>query len=137
MPIDDVTSSENAYQRELNAADEEETMPETKIYGASDDLIELKGQISEEFNHYVSGDDEENAYLAFSDGTLLNVVYDKDGIWRISRLAVGSCAYEHTPGSVPDDTNDVAILRGELKWCVMAKAGDSNPAYAQKGTAPQ
>jgi len=38
-----------------------------KVYGASDDLIEIKGDIREEFSRY----DSEGDYLAFSDGTVL------------------------------------------------------------------
>lgn len=107
-------------------------MNETKIYGASDDLIELEGQIREEFNHYGSGDDSKAAILAFSDGTLLEVEYDDDGIWRIKRLAEGSCEYEHKAGSVEKDTPDYAILRGELRWAVKSERGQYNPCFARK-----
>ena len=55
-----------------------------RIYGASDDLIEVEGDISEEFPYY-----DEPALLAFSDGTILRVRYDDLGIWRITPLFKG------------------------------------------------
>lgn len=62
-----------------------------KIYGSSDDLIEVDGtSLNEEFNY--SGrdrDDDKGAYLAFSDGTLLSCTYDRDGIWRFNILSKG------------------------------------------------
>lgn len=107
-------------------------MTETAIYGASDDLIEIEGVISEEFNHY----DESPALLAFSDGTLLEIEYDDDGIWRIRPLATGSCKFEHRGGSAIYDRPDVAVLTGDLKWCVYAKRqGQINPAFVRKSSA--
>jgi len=60
-----------------------------KIYGASDDLIEVDGDIREEFYHSEDGVD----LLAFSDGTLLSVEYDNSGMWRINRLMDGTSRY--------------------------------------------
>ena len=90
----------------------------TKIYGASDDLIEIEGVITDEFNYY---NDDDEAYLAFSDGTLLSVEYDKDGIWRLKRLVAGSNGYEHKSGDVVEDTMDLVTLTGPLKWVVFGK----------------
>lgn len=47
-----------------------------KIYGASDDLLELEGDITDEINV----DCEESFCVAFSDGTLIRVHYDEDAI---------------------------------------------------------
>jgi hypothetical protein len=112
------------------AADEraaEAAKATTQIYGASDDLIELRGLIEEEFSHDPgwSKDDQQDAILAFSDGTLLSLSYD--GIWRITRLVAGSCGYSHTPGSETEDTNDVVVLTGDLKWCVKSEKGQYSP----------
>lgn len=101
---------------------------ETVIYGASDDLIELEGQIAEELNPNA----EEPALLAFSDGTLLEVVYDDDGIWRIKRIAEGACVYHHEDGSVDEDTPDKVTLTGELRWCVLGERGQYNPVLARR-----
>ncbi len=63
-------------------------MATLEIYGASDDLVEVDGDIVEEFNP--SGDDP--SYLGFSDGTILKIAYDNDGIWRIVPVAKGSAS---------------------------------------------
>lgn len=101
-------------------------MSETKIYGASDDLIELSGQIEEEFPAYTSEEDGSHI-LAFSDGTLLEVTYDDDGIWRIKRLVSGSCDFKHKPGSVENDVPDEATLIGDLRWVVKSERGQYSP----------
>jgi len=87
-----------------------------KIYGASDDLIEVEGDISEEFN---PGDDDASI-LALSDGTVLRVRYDGDGCWRVERMVTGSAAYTHESAEGPDTDrySDVATLEGDIRWCV-------------------
>ena len=52
------------------------------IYGASDDLIEVKGDLTEEFNPGGDGP----SFLAFTDGTILSVEYGKSGMWGIRRI---------------------------------------------------
>ena len=76
-----------------------------RIYGASDDLIEVEGDISEEFNHYASGDKDEPTYLGFSDGTILRVLFDRDSIWRFTPLIVGKARLVHTVCTI-DDPDD-------------------------------
>jgi hypothetical protein len=87
------------------------------IYGASDDLIEIEGDIREEFNHY-SNEDDDARMLGFSDGTLLRIVYDRDGIWRITKVVSGSAGFSKVDGVVEDDTNDIVTLHGDIKWVV-------------------
>ena len=72
-----------------------------KVWGTSDDLIEVEGDIVEEFGF--SGD--ESCALAFSDGTLLEIKYGKgkQGIWHIVPLVKGPL-YEKL--DVCDDEND-------------------------------
>lgn len=93
------------------------------IYGASDDLLEIEGDISEEFGCY----DIEEGVVAVSDGTLLSVRYD--GCWRINRLAVGSATYEHVPaGPMDSDSHsDRVTLAGDIAWVVFSKRGDYAP----------
>lgn len=96
------------------------------IRGASDDLIEIEGDIKEEFNHY---NDDEPAYLAVSDGTLLAVRYGGDGraFWRITPLFYGAAAYSKREATDEDkDYSDVVTLQGEIKWIAIAKG------YAKK-----
>lgn len=53
-----------------------------KIYGSSDDLIEIEGDIREEL--YVATD---RGFIALSDGTLLT--YDYDGDWHFNHEVAG------------------------------------------------
>jgi hypothetical protein len=66
------------------------------VYGASDDLVEIEGDIREEFNH----GDGEPSYLAVSDGTVLRITYD--GQWHISRITEGAAEYAHDPATAED-----------------------------------
>jgi hypothetical protein len=98
-------------------------MHKLKIYGASDDLIEIEGEgkISDEFNWYQN--ESKAAKLAVSDGTLLSVIYDNDGIWRISKLASGTAEFHKVEGDVEADTNDEVTLHSEtpFKWVVLGE----------------
>jgi hypothetical protein len=85
------------------------------VYGASDDLIEVEGDISEEFT---PGEDE-SAYFAFSDGTVLFVEYAADGFWRIHRRANGTAAYEKHEGTDPDDDYSDRVTLDGVSWVVI------------------
>lgn len=89
------------------------------IYGASDDLIEIEGDLREEFNPDEYG---KLGYLAFSDGTLLSIQYSDttDWIWRINRLAEGLSTYSKTDGTDSDDdyTDKVTLEGDSLSWVV-------------------
>jgi hypothetical protein len=87
------------------------------VTGASDDLIEIDGDLREEFSVYQEDDDA--SILAFGDGTVLSVVYDKRGIWRVCRLVTGSAKFSKIEGDAEADTFDVATLDGDLRWCVL------------------
>lgn len=98
-----------------------------KIYGASDDLIEIEGDIREEF-YFIPEDAQESRLLAFSDGTLLRVNYDADGIWRFNQVAGGLATFQKIEGDAERNTPDNVTLSGvEIKWvvfgdqCVVAK----------------
>lgn len=87
-----------------------------RITGASDDLIEIDGDISEEF----SGNDEEGDLIAVSDGTVLRISYTRDGIWRIVPVVHGSAKLTITQAPEDDDRNytDEAVLTGDVRWVV-------------------
>lgn len=88
------------------------------ISGASDDLIEVEGDIREEF--YAIDDGEH--ILSFSDGTVLSVEYDRQGMWRIRRLSAGSAVYRHREATDADrDYSDVVRLDGEIAWVTFGK----------------
>lgn len=84
------------------------------VYGASDDLIEIDGDLHEEFEG-----SEEPRYLAFSDGTVLTVQYGVGGaFWRINRLRTGSALYVKQDASDErDDYSDRVTLDG-VSWVV-------------------
>lgn len=89
------------------------------ITGSSDDLIKVEGDINEEFGYY----SENSIFMGISDGTLLKIRYDEDGIWRIERLIQGSSSvYAHMPGSISENKNDVVAISGEnLNWVLLGK----------------
>lgn len=101
-------------------------MATVTIYGASDGLIEVEGDISEEFNptSRFSDDDEcDGGLLVFSDGTVLNVAYTEEGVWRITPIAKGSARMEKVEAVSGDDDNysDRVTLTGDLKWVVFGE----------------
>lgn len=62
----------------------------TRVYGHSDDLIEIDGDITGEFGCYGSGSaNEPNGAVVFDDGTVTEWTYDGDGVWRCKVLAKG------------------------------------------------
>lgn len=95
---------------------------ETIIYGASDDLLEISGAFSEEIP--TSFDDEEEFYVAVSDGTLLSCIYD--GEWKFRTMVKGS-GFKELIQSVGEESkhegyenyssySDLVIFSGEIKW---------------------
>lgn len=96
-------------------------MSEVKVYGASDDLIELEGDIDEELSYYA---DDEPAYLGFSDGTVLRIIYDKTGLWKILVVNKGDATivkeFEATD-SDSDNYSDIVVLKDtNLDWVMFA-----------------
>jgi hypothetical protein len=92
-----------------------------KIYGASDDLIEIESDDqtkfrSEEFN--VDGDFEN--LIAVSDGTLFAIKMSKYGSWRIDLLFAGS-SYLGVEVWKGNDGSDFIMLDGYPQWIVYGK----------------
>lgn len=95
------------------------------VYGASDDLVEVEGSLVEEFSatdvQDGEGGEATGRLLAFSDGTVLEVLYGQGtgAFWRIRRLATGSAKYKNDEGD-DEETNysDRVTLTGDIKWCV-------------------
>ena len=94
-------------------------MKTVTIYGASDDLIEIEGDIREE----ISPEGDEPTKLAFSDGTVLSILYDSDGCWRVHRVMQGTATLNKTEAEGPDTKNysDRVTLIGDIKWVVAGK----------------
>ena len=64
--------------------------------------------------------DSESSWNA-SDGTLLSVYYDNDGIWRINRLIAGTATYSKVDGVDDRTHSDVVTLDGDIKWIAFAE----------------
>lgn len=72
---------------------------------------------SDEF--YPDTDDDNAYHLAFSDGTLLTVLYDGDGFWRITPMVHGTAEYtKHEATDADEDYTDVVTLTGDICWVV-------------------
>lgn len=87
------------------------------IYGASDDCIEVEGDIVEEFP---LRDGDEGDLLAFSDGTIVRIAYTSSGTWRVTPVAKGTATLAVVPAVEGDDDNytDRATLTGDVSWVV-------------------
>lgn len=96
----------------------------TRIYGASDDLIEIDGQISDEVDAYSAS--KEPVKFKTSLGTKGTILYN--GEWKITITEEGS-DFMRVVESVGDDDDhteddtknipsysDVLILSGDLEW---------------------
>lgn len=88
------------------------------IYGASDDLIEIEGDLEQEFYCY-GADEEEGMYLAFSDGTLLSVHYSNLGIWRLQLVVEGLSDFSKVEGTDNDFHSDKITLDGPITWAIL------------------
>lgn len=95
----------------------------TKIYGASDDLIEIDGEISDEHNQI-----DFSGKVICSDGTEAKLEYNDDGIWKFSLIEMGN-KYLDLIESKGDDVphthefarglssySDVLVLDDGIEW---------------------
>jgi hypothetical protein len=96
-------------------------MPEVTIYGASDDLIEVEGDIREEYYARDAGD-MANA-VVFPDGSVVAIEYTPAGVWRIGLERQGAgTTVEHVRAPEDDDDNysDRVTLKSDqpFRWAV-------------------
>jgi hypothetical protein len=87
-----------------------------KIYGSSDDLIEIEGDIREEF---MFPSEYDTVFLTFSDGALLNMTYDRNGIWRISPIFCKYWEFWQCPAT-DDKYSDIASTKSEIQWVALS-----------------
>jgi len=97
---------------------------ETKVYGCSDDLIEICGEINAEHGCSGTADKEQGVLVVFSDGTLLEVKYAKDSkdIWGI-RVVERGTLFEKLDICTDEDAeiySDIAYFNQGLKWAYCA-----------------
>lgn len=91
-------------------------MSKVTIYGASDDLIEVAGDLREEFYLH---DSDKPSFLAFGDGTVLSIEYTNEGMWRVNRRKTGTARYEKIEATDPEgEYTDKVTLDGELAYVV-------------------
>lgn len=98
-------------------------MNRTVIYGASDDLLEIGGDLSEEF----SSSQDEPQIVGLSNGVVLRITCDDEGIWRITPLKGGDhvavvFARGEDDGADEDDCpgySDKAVITDSLSWAVV------------------
>jgi hypothetical protein len=114
-----------AAGRDRHSKQHKEKPVKTKVYGASDDLIEVEGGKCEgEVGCYGTDDAERGVLLVFSDGTLLEVKYGKGdrGIWRITLIHAGSAfeAIEQCDDEEAEVHSDIAKFTESLNWCYAA-----------------
>jgi hypothetical protein len=75
-----------------------------EIYGVSDDLIEVECEgccphDGYEFNTTICKNPAHYVHLVFSDGSIIEVHYDVEGIWRMSVLHYGTAQISHVLGT--------------------------------------
>lgn len=91
----------------------------TKIYGCSDDLVEIVGDISDEIGCHGTDDKERGVLLVGNDGTALEVKYGKGGmgIWKITLLKRGELfdRIEQCTDEDADPYSDVVYFKDGLK----------------------
>ena len=85
--------------------------------GASDDLIEIEGDIREEFSALHNGPDDASL-LAFSDGTVLRIHFNEHGTWRIAPVYRGTGTLTIDQAAEGDGATDKATLTGPITWVV-------------------
>lgn len=103
----------------------------TQIYGASDDLIEIQGDLSEEF---YGGD--KPTLLIFSDGTALTIKYGKEhlAVWAITLITQGKLFMRiaHCTDEDAERYSDTAHFNDGLKWAYVAKEWSHVKAAVQE-----
>jgi hypothetical protein len=87
-----------------------------KVYGQSDDLIEVEGDIREEFNPDY---DDPKLLVATSNGVVMRIFYDDDGIWRITILkGHDKVKLTQCKGDDDEDYSDIAVIEDDVDWVV-------------------
>jgi hypothetical protein len=96
----------------------------TRIYGASDDLIEFDGDVYGEVGHFGTDEREKGDLIMCSDGSILEVKYGKAdlGIWGLVLIQAGSLFDRIEPCSDENAKvhSDIAHFKDGLKWAYVA-----------------
>lgn len=84
-----------------------------KVSGYSDDVVCVAGDVNDEFDAQSGG-----GTLEVSDGTVLEVDYDADGVWRIIVLFEGrgsNVTVTAAPTGDDDNYSDVAVIDAPVR----------------------
>lgn len=97
----------------------------TKVYGHSDDLVEIEGDVRGEIGCFGTDDRDNGVLLACSDGTHLEVKYGKGGlaVWRVTLLRKGDL-FDRIDECHDEDAkpySDVAHFKDGLTYVIGAK----------------
>ncbi len=84
-------------------------MKTVTIYGSSDDLIEVEGDIREEFGM-------EKGFLYFDDGSIVSVQFSDKGQWKCILVCGPARIVEYLPveEADEDDYSDHLTIKGEF-----------------------
>lgn len=86
-----------------------------KIYGHSDDLIEVEGDIQDEYDVGSAG----KGYVAISDGTLILCIYE-GGMWLLRLITSGGSRITMAANQGPDSDqySDVMTIESDkpFEW---------------------
>ena len=93
----------------------------TKIYGASDDLVEFNGDVQGEVGCYGTNKKEHGVLVVCSDGTVIEVKYGKASlyVWGILVIREGNLFDRLETCSHPDADpySDVDVAKSRLEGC--------------------
>lgn len=96
----------------------------TEVYGTSDDLIEVDGDVRGEVSYFGTDDWDRGVLLMCGDATVLEVRYGKGGagLWGITVLRKGSklLEVEQCDDEDAERHSDVARFSDGLKWVYAA-----------------
>lgn len=101
----------------------------TEVYGASDDLIEFAGDFQGECGSFADAAvSARGDFIIMSDGTILEIIYGKDGraIWEIKLIERGAL-FERIDSCTDEDAarySDTAYFREGIRWAYAAKEGE-------------
>lgn len=96
----------------------------TRIYGASDDLIDFEGDFKGEVGCWRADEETKAVLIVVSDGTVLKVWYGDRGIWRVQLERKGGL-FERIDPCTDEDADphsDVAHFREGVAWAYAATA---------------
>lgn len=94
-------------------------MATIKLYGASDDLIEIEGDVPgcDEHNFYTDG---EPVFVVLSTGDVFAVTYGERGVWEVVHTVktkkVKAKIVKAPKGDDPEPHTDTATISGPVEW---------------------